>query len=116
MAEGETSREEYIQLFNDIIQRQTVVLGPDMATVIAKKAVGLQFSEGKVSGFEGDPQQLLQSLISGYVNLSGQIVQKTIEPLLSKYPGAAAKVAAGAATSAATAVGGGNSQKQEEVQ
>jgi hypothetical protein len=87
-----------------------------MALVIARKTAGLQFSpDGKINGFEGEPQQLLQSLISGYVNLSGQIVQKTIEPLLSKYPGAAAQVAAGAASSTASAVAGGAVLKKEEV-
>jgi hypothetical protein len=96
--ENQTTREEYIQLYNEIVGRQTIVLGPDMALVIARKTAGLQFSpDGKISGFEGEPQLLLQSLIAGYVNLSGQIVQKTIEPLLSKYPGAAAQVAAGQA-------------------
>lgn len=114
MVGQQTSKEEYIQLFNEIVQKQMVVLGPDMATVIAKKVVSLKFSgEGRIVDFEGDAQTALQELIAGYVNLSGQIVQKTIEPLLSKYPGAAAQVAAGAAQATATIALGGASQPQE---
>jgi hypothetical protein len=103
------SKEEFISLFNEIIQRQTVVLGPDIAVIIAKKVEGMKFSEeGKVVDFEGEPQELLQSLINGYVNLSGMIVRKTIEPLLAKHPSAAAKAVSTAAVSGVNAV-----QKEE---
>ncbi len=96
MVDG-TTKEEYTQLFNEILQRQTVVLGPDISTIIAKKVQGLNISEeGKITGYEGNAQEILQQLINGYVNLSGLIVRKTIEPLLAKHPGAAAQVAAGA--------------------
>lgn len=99
MVDSETSKQEYIDLFNEVVQRQTVVLGPDIAIIIAKKVKGLQFSgEGKVVDYIGDPQQILQLLINGYVNLSGMIVRKTIEPLLAKHPAAVAKVVAGATT------------------
>jgi hypothetical protein len=98
MADAAGSKEEYISLFNEIIHRQTVVLGPDIAVIIGKKVEGLRFSdEGKVTDYEGDPQQLLQMLINGYVNLSGLIVRKTIEPLLAKHPGAAAQAVSKAA-------------------
>lgn len=100
MADSESNKEEYVELFNEIIHRQTIVLGPDIAVIIAKKVEGLKFSEeGKVTDYEGDPQQHLQQLINGYVNLSGMIVRKTIEPLLAKHPGAAAQ-AVGAAAAA----------------
>jgi hypothetical protein len=100
MTDGAGDKAEFISLFNEIIQRQTVVLGPDISVIIAKKVEGLNFSEeGKVTDFSGDPQQLLQNLINGYVNLSGLIVRKTIEPLLQKHPSAAAKAVGAAAVS-----------------
>lgn len=100
MTDGPDNKQEFISLFNEIIQRQTVVLGPDIAVIIGKKVEGLVFSEeGKVTDFTGDPQQILQSLINGYVNLSGLIVRKTIEPLLEKHPSAAAKAVGAAAVS-----------------
>lgn len=109
MADATGSKEEDINLYNEIIHRQTVVLGPDIAVIIAKKVEGLKFSdEGKVTDYEGDPQQLLQMLINGYVNLSGLIVRKTIEPLLAKYPSAAAQ-----AVGAVAAAGAGDEDKKE---
>lgn len=92
MYDGDTPNEEYIQLFNEIIEQQSIILGPDIATIIAKKVQGVIFSDKKVTGFESDPQQLLHTLINEYVNLSGMIVRKTIEPLLAKHPKAAASV------------------------
>src|SRR3989337_847788 len=101
MPDGQSSKEEYISLFNEIIQRQVIVLGPDISIIIAKKVEGLKFSEeGKVIDYTGTPQELLQSLINGYGNLSGLIVRKTIEPLLAKHPGTIAEVVANATVSA----------------
>jgi len=98
MPDGQSSKEEYITLFNEIIARQVVVLGPDISVIIAKKVEGLKFSEeGKVVDYVGEAKDLLQALINGYVNLSGLIVRKTIEPLLAKHPGAAVEVVANAA-------------------
>src|SRR3989338_10698477 len=100
MPDGQSSKDEYISLFNEIIARQVVVLGPDISVIIAKKVEGLKFSEeGKVVDFSGEAKDLLQSLINGYVNLSGLIVRKTIEPLLAKHPGTVAEVVANAAVS-----------------
>lgn len=110
MADAAANKEEYLGLFNEIVYRQTVVLGPDIAVIIAKKVEGLKFSdEGKVTDYSGDPQELLQKLINGYVNLSGLIVRKTIEPLLAKHPGAAAKAAGVAAVA-------GVNQTEEQVE
>src|SRR4030043_1933075 len=83
---GDESIKEFINLFNEIIEQQSVILGPDIATIIARKVKGLQISdEGKVYSLEGDPRQLLETLINEYVGLSGLIVKKTIEPLLAKH-------------------------------
>src|SRR4030043_818217 len=83
---GDESIKEFINLFNEIIEQQSVILGPDIATIIARKVKGLQISdEGKVYSLEGDPRQLLETLINEYVGLSGLIVKKTIEPLLTKH-------------------------------
>jgi len=35
---------------------------------------------------DGQPQELIQGLIDQFVQLSGLIVRKTMEPLLSAYP------------------------------
>ena len=105
MTNGDGNKEDFIRLFNEIIQRQTVVLGPDITTIIARKVEGLKISEdGKVTDYEGDSQELLQNLINGYVNLSGLIVRKTIEPLLAKHPSAAARAVSTAAVTGVKAM------------
>lgn len=112
MVEDQASKEEYVALFNEIIYRQTVVLGPDIAIIIAKKVEGMTFSEeGKVTDYAGDPQKHLQQLINGYVNLSGMIVRKTIEPLLAKHPGAAAQAVSAAAVAGVTNAGSTDEKK-----
>jgi hypothetical protein len=99
------NKQEFVSLFNEIVKRQTVVLGPDIATIIARKVQGLKIADdGTITDFDGDPQELLQNLINGYVNLSGLIVRKTIEPLLAKHPSAAARAVSTAAASTANAV------------
>lgn len=115
MADSDSSKEDYITLFNEIIHRQTVVLGPDIAVIIGKKVEGLKFSEeGKVTDYNGDPQVHLQSLINGYVNLSGMIVRKTIEPLLAKHPGAAAQAVGAAAVAGVANAGSGEDKEEKE--
>ena len=81
------SEADYINLINDIIAKQTVILGADIVLVKAKNVPGLKFSDaGKVEGIDGDPQKVLQSLINEYVVLSGQIVKNILTPVFAKYP------------------------------
>lgn len=80
-------QESYKNLINDIIAKQTVILGPDIVLLKARNVSGLTLdSSGKVSDIAGDPQQVLQSLINEYIALSGQIVKNILNPVLAKYP------------------------------
>ncbi len=84
---GEISLEEYKKLLTEIIKKQIVILGPDITLVKARNVSSLTVADdGSVTAVAGDPQQALQALIDQYVSLSGLIVKKTMEPLLSKYP------------------------------
>ncbi len=79
--------EDYLKLLTEIIQKQIVVLGPDIALVKARNVAGLEIADdGSVIKISGDPKEALQKLIDEYVSLSGLIVKKTMEPLLQKYP------------------------------
>ena len=72
---------------SDIIKKQIVILGPQIAILKARNVAGLHVSDaGDVTGIDGNPQEALQILIDEYVSLSGLIVKKAMEPLLSKYP------------------------------
>lgn len=79
--------EQYKQLMTDVIQKQIVILGPQIALLKARNVQGLALDDqGKIISVMGEPQELLQKLVSEYVSLSGEIVKKAMEPLLNKYP------------------------------
>lgn len=79
--------ESYKALLSEIIQKQMVILGPDIALLKARHVVSLLVDEkGYVTEVRGDPSEALQNLIDEYVSLSGLIVRKAMEPLLTKYP------------------------------
>ena len=77
----------YRNLINDIIQKQTIILGPDIVLLKAKNVPGLFLdTTGKVERIEGDPQVVLHKLIDEYIALSGQIVKNILSPVFAKYP------------------------------
>jgi hypothetical protein len=79
--------ENYENVINEIIAKQTVILGSDIVLLKAKNVSGLHLSaDGKVERIDGQPQEVLQNLINEYVNLSGQIVKNILNPVLAKYP------------------------------
>ncbi len=79
--------DDYKNLINDIIAKQTVVLGPDIGLLKAKNVPGLNLDkQGKVVTIEGDPQTILQQLVDEYIALSGQIVKNILNPVFAKYP------------------------------
>ncbi|MBU4511853.1 hypothetical protein KKD19_01220 [Patescibacteria group bacterium] len=83
----EQNGEEYKKILTEIIQKQIIILGPDIAIIKARNVVSLTITDdGTVTAIEGDPRPALQQLIDEYVSLSGLIVKKTMEPLLAKYP------------------------------
>ena len=83
----EISLGEYRKLLTEIIKKQIIILGPDITLVKARNVSVLTVADdGSVTAISGDPQAALHGLIDEFVSLSGLIVKKTMEPLLSKYP------------------------------
>ncbi|MBI3232265.1 MAG: hypothetical protein HYZ51_04265 [Candidatus Doudnabacteria bacterium] len=79
--------EEYKQMLSDLIQKQMVVLGPNIALDKAKKIPGLKIADdGQVLDISGDPQMILKGVANEYMQLSGQIAQMTLNTLVEKYP------------------------------
>jgi hypothetical protein len=79
--------EQYKQMLTDLIKKQMVVLGPNIALDKARKVAGLKVSdEGTVLVVEGDPQLVLKGVANEYMQLSGQIAQMTLNSLVEKYP------------------------------
>ena len=72
---------------NDIIAKQTLILGPDIVLLKAKNVAGIKLDDsGKVTSIDGEPQEMLQKLIDEYIGLSGQIVKNILTPVFEKYP------------------------------
>lgn len=79
--------EQYKAVMSEIIAKQSVILGPDMAIARAKKVAGIEIGEkGEVLSVAGDPAETLKLLIDNYVELSGQIVKNALGPIFTKYP------------------------------
>lgn len=78
---------DYKALLTQVIQKQIVILGPTITLAKARNVKGLTVADdGTVTEIDGQPQALIQGLIDQFVQLSGLIVKKTMEPLLSAYP------------------------------
>lgn len=78
---------DYKTLLTQVIQKQIVILGPTITLAKARNVKGLSVSnDGTVTNIQGQPQETIQALIDQFVQLSGLIVKKTMEPLLSFYP------------------------------
>ena len=79
--------DEYRKMLTDLIQKQMVVLGPNIALDKARKIPGLEVAEdGTVKAVSGDPRMVLKGVANEYMTLSGQIAQMTLNTLLEKYP------------------------------
>ena len=79
--------EEYKKLITELIQKQMVVLGPNIALDKARKAAGLKVAgDGSVAELSGDPQMVLKAVANEYAELSGSVAWQTLNALLQKYP------------------------------
>ncbi|MFZ2303311.1 MAG: hypothetical protein WAV98_00790 [Minisyncoccia bacterium] len=79
--------EQYKAVMSEIITKQSVILGPDMAIARAKKVSGIEVGDkGEVLSVSGDSADALKRLIDTYVELSGQIVKNALGPIFTKYP------------------------------
>lgn len=80
-------KQQYIEIISEIIQKQRDILGPDIALLKAREVIGLKLDkEGKVLNIVGKEDEVLQSLVSKYIELSGQIVKNILSPVFEKYP------------------------------
>ncbi len=78
---------EYQKLLTEVIKKQIVILGPAITLIKARNVKGLTVADdGTVTQITGSPKEITQNLISQFMELSGLIVKKTMEPLLANYP------------------------------
>jgi hypothetical protein len=80
-------KEQYKGLITDIIGKQSIILGPQIAILKARNVAELAIdNDGKVTDINGDPAVALQKLIDEYVELSGLIVKNALGSIFAKYP------------------------------
>jgi len=83
----EEEKEEYKRLMVEIISKQSIILGPEIAIMRARGVKNITITEkGEVENIEGNYKEVLQSLINQYVELSGEIVRATLGSIFQKYP------------------------------
>jgi hypothetical protein len=81
------SIDSYKLLVNDIISKQSIILGPQIAILKAKNVEGLKIDDkGIVLNITGNLKSVVSNLIDQYVSLSGEIIKGAIAPLFDKYP------------------------------
>jgi len=74
-------------MLSEIIEKQIVILGPQIAILKARNVPGLKVSDdGKVTDITDSEQVVLQKLIDEYVALSGEIVKNAVNSIFKKYP------------------------------
>jgi tRNA threonylcarbamoyladenosine modification (KEOPS) complex Pcc1 subunit len=77
----------YVAIISEIIARQSIILGPDIAILKARSVVGLTVNDkGIVTDIKGDSSAVLQQLVNTYVELSGMIVKNALGSIFEKYP------------------------------
>ena len=73
---------DHQKLLTQVIQKQIVILGPDITLTKARNVKGLTIADdGTVTAMSGDPQELTKQLIEQFMELSGLIVKKTMESI-----------------------------------
>ena len=78
---------QYLALINEIINKQSIILGPEISLLKARNVRGLVFSnDGKVTDVQGNAEEKLQKLVDQYVELSGLIVKNALVSIFAKYP------------------------------
>jgi len=81
------NQKTYINILNEIIKKQSIVLGPNIAVLKAKSIPGLTINaQGTVVSISGNEEKILKQLIDAYIDLSGQIVKNLLNPIFAKYP------------------------------
>jgi hypothetical protein len=79
--------QQYSALISEVIKKQSVILGPEIAILKARSVPGLMVdNDGKVTGVGDNPKETLQNLVDQYVELSGQIVKNALGSIFAKYP------------------------------
>lgn len=80
-------QEDYKKMLTELIQKQMVILGPNIALDKARQVPGVVVADdGSVTQVTGDPQMVLKGVADEYIALSPQVARMTLSLLGAKYP------------------------------
>ena len=83
----EEDKKQYLSLLTEIIAKQAIILGPDIAILKARNVGGIEVdNKGNVTDIKGEPAEVVQKLVDEYVELSGQIIKSALGSIFTKYP------------------------------
>ena len=75
------------KILTDLIQKQMVVLGPNIALDTARMVAGLKISDdGAVAEISGDFKMVFKALAHEFKTLSESSTRQTLDWLSDKYP------------------------------
>lgn len=81
------SQNDYKEILTEIIKKQIVILGPQIAVLKARNVHEVSVDDGgNVLDISGDAQVAVQKVIDEYVALSGEIVRNAVNSVFAKYP------------------------------
>ena len=76
--------QDYQKLLSDALQKQILILGPQITLLKAHNVSGLSMTnDGMVTAISGDPQKVVTQFLEEFRGLSAPLVKKTMKPLLS---------------------------------
>jgi hypothetical protein len=79
--------EDYKSFINEMVQKQMVIIGPQIAFDKAKNIPGLSIdAAGTVISLSGDPYLVVKNLLDEYSSLSQPITQTILCSAIEKYP------------------------------
>lgn len=76
--------QDYKKLLTDAIQKQIIILGPQMTWLKIRSIPGITVSsQGVVTALSDTPQNIITHFLEQFRDLSSPLVKKTMKPLLS---------------------------------
>lgn len=79
----DTAAQDYQRLLTEAIQKQMLILGPQITLLKAQKIPGMTVTPtGTVTAISDTPQNVITHFLEEFRDLSGPLVKKTMKPLL----------------------------------
>lgn len=82
-----SQRDYYKQVITSILQGLNEILDAQIVKKQLENIKGLKLDENaQVLTIQGDPQKITLEVMDQFISLSNEVVAKTFQPLLKKYP------------------------------